>query len=34
MYFPYDTTVHSGLAPPPYQGFMITLRYTTLSRTP
>jgi hypothetical protein len=35
-YFPplSGTTAHSGLGPPHYRGFTITLRHTTLGRTP
>jgi len=33
-YFPQGTTAPSGPEPPHYRGFTITLRHTTLSRTP
>jgi hypothetical protein len=32
--FPHGSTVYSGPRPPYYRGFTITLRYTTLRRTP
>jgi len=32
--FYHGTTAPSGQRPPHYQGFMITLRHTTLGRTP
>ena len=34
LVFPHGTTTRIGPRPPHYRGFMITLRHTTLGRTP
>jgi len=34
FFFYHDTTALSGPRPPHYQGFMITLRHTTVGRAP
>ena len=34
VFFPHGSTAPSGPGPPQYRGFTITLRHTTLGKTP